>query len=288
METDTVDNHSFATIGRALLERLPAATSAQLGQLREIENAVAARRREIKRACAPSVRAARLPGQASRAAEDRGRGAERGVARRPHGHTREQRQRTARVSDPSRGAPPAAAASPPPRSPAAEASPAPPTPGPTRELPHGTVVTIAGAPTSSTHAGGDDDEAAAAAAAAAAAPPDDRFFQGLSRECDCVEGADGALLIADRHNNAILRLGTLSRHDGGGGGGGGGDADPDGFGGDALGGALARARAHAALGPTVLAGRPPLEGFADGAGAAARFDPPPEPPTGVNTAVVTR
>ena len=55
---------SLSKVGRALLARLPAAASSQLGVLREIEIAVAARRRELETQCAPLLRAARMPSDA--------------------------------------------------------------------------------------------------------------------------------------------------------------------------------------------------------------------------------
>ena len=48
----------LSTIGRALLERLPMATSAQTALLHEIESALKARRREIETPLAPRIRAA--------------------------------------------------------------------------------------------------------------------------------------------------------------------------------------------------------------------------------------
>ena len=60
IETQTHPLLVFGELVRELIKHLPQVTSAQLGLLREIETASAARRREIEQQCAPTVVAPRL------------------------------------------------------------------------------------------------------------------------------------------------------------------------------------------------------------------------------------
>ena len=262
----------FPHLGASLLLHLPMATSAQLTLLRTIEVAVARRRREIERACVPTAVAAARPApapgstetvdnaplarkrdhqeiSASSSSEAQAPTSE-PIARRLR---RRQSRHTATTAAVSATALPGGAGFAPPgfgsvgprtRRAGARAQThhglrSPSSPPSSFELgaaAHGTVTPIAG--------GGDGDDPAAAAAGCA--DGDALAAARFNEPSACVEAPDGsALLIVDTKNHRICALrrdtGVVTTLAGGGAAGAGGAA---------------------------------ASGFADGAGAAARFNEP--------------